>query len=313
MQADTQITINSAVYARTESISLKMSKFREIRAIPLPILNDLSKQMDVLRLSNRDRAPGDPTEGMCVLLPPGVGKTTAAKMLAVSAAARAGTTADHGPVFITRVDTEDSISLWNSILRDLGDPYWTVGYPKNLKARAIKLLKKRGVELIIIDEFNHCVDRNQARLLMNTVKELLNAGIAPVVVMGTDDELEQLPRIPAFERRMIAAPTIGPLDWEDPYHKKNFIGFLQGLDVGITSQDILTRSSHLNRTNLAEALCLCCDGVIGYAHWVVRDALATVLRRDGDRIETFDLADAVTRHFGNLRLLGRINHVAVLA
>ncbi len=49
---------------------------------------------------------------------------------------------------------------------------------------------------------------------MNTVKEILNGGIAPVVVMGTNEEVERLPRNAAFERRMVHATDIGPLDWD---------------------------------------------------------------------------------------------------
>ena len=109
---------------------------------------------------------------------------------AIQIGERAGLPVEQSPVLLVTLDIEETVSLWSAVLRALGDPYWDVGYPKNLMKRAIKLLAKRPVEMIIVDEFNHSVDRGQARLLMNTIKEILNAGIAPVVVMGTDEEIE---------------------------------------------------------------------------------------------------------------------------
>ena len=247
---------------------------------------------------------------MCVCLPAGVGKSTVAAMMASSAATRAGVPVSEGPVLVVPLDVEETVSVWSCILHKLGDPYFDVGYPKNLKKRAIKLLAKRGVELIIIDEFNHAVDRGQARLIMNTVKEILNSGIAPVVVMGTNEEVEKLPRNKAFERRMVHSTEIGPLDWD--LHEQDWRGFLQGMDRAIVDLEILPASSGLGSRKLAEALCESCDGVIGYAHWVVQDALTAVLRRGGRTIDRADLAVSVNRLLVKEQLFGRVNAVELL-
>lgn len=284
-------------HAEAEWIGRQVATFKQMEAIPLPVLTDLVKQMDILRLTGRQQEPGTPRDGMCVKRPSGVGKSTSARMLVQSAAERAGVSAQEGPVLLVELDVEQTESLWNAILRALGDPYWDVGYPKALKKRAMKFLAKRGVELIIVDEFNHCVDRGQAKELMNTIKLILNAGIAPVVCMGTDDELDKLPSVPAFERRMLSAPSIGPLEWQDPDHRTNWRGFLQGLDKGIFEQGILPALSGLGSKKLAEALCQACGGVIGYGHWVVQDALTEVLKRGGRMIEHLDLALSVNRLF----------------
>jgi len=296
-------------YAQTMRIAGHLAAFKNIETIPLPAMIELVQQMDILRNTSMLQEPGSPYDGMSVRLPSGVGKSTAARTLVRSAAERMGTTKDKGPVLLVTLDVEETISLWSAILRSLGDPYWDVGYPKNLKKRAIKLLARRQIGMIIVDEFNHSVDRGQARLLMNTVKEILYSAIAPVVVMGTDEEIEKLPKIPGFERRMGHAPKLGPLEWGSADDEQNWRGFLQGLDRGIVDAGILSAPSGLGSKKLAEALCEACDGVIGYAHWVVQDALTEVLKRSATSIEIVDLAISVNRLFVKFELYGRVNAV----
>lgn len=309
MQNSEEMTAAEQVYAERARVAAGVAAFKNIDPVRLPVLTALVNSIDILRISSALLPLGAPRDGMCIPLPSGVGKSTVAKMVRRSVAGRAGKSEDEGPVLIVELDVEETISLWSSILQALGDPYWAEGYPKNLKKRALSYLRKRGVELIIVDEFNHCVDRGQAHLLMNTVKQLLNAGIAPVVVMGTDEEVEKLPKLDAFERRMVHAPVIGPLQWGDGEHKRNWKGFLQGLDEQIKGNDILPGLSRLHETALAKALCEACDGVVGYVHWVVQDALTEVLKRGGSSIERIDLATSVNRLFVKFKLYGRINAV----
>lgn len=296
-------------YAHTASMAGKLAAFKTKDFVSLPVLNDLVKQMDLLRLTSSLMPIREPRDGMCIALPSGVGKTTAANMLVRSAAQRASTSVEQSPVLLVTLDVEETISLWSAILRAIGDPYWNTGYPKNLKDRALKLMARRGVDLIIVDEFNHSVDRGQARLLMNTVKEILNAGRYPVIVMGTDEEVERLPQMPAFERRMVHAPTIGPLAFD----AENWCRFLKGLDHAIAKHRILPQKSGLGGERLAKAMHEACGGVIGYAHWVVQDALTEVLKRNDNAIGKSDLAISVSRLFVKFHLYGRVNAVKVLA
>lgn len=310
MSAAATIDRPETAHEVTARVAGKIAAFKNKDLIPLPVLVTLVKEMDVVRQAGKLLAPGVQQDGMCVCLPSGVGKSTAAAMMAASAAARAGVPVSEGPVLVVSLDVEETISVWSCILRELADPYFDVGYPKHLKKRAIKLLRKRSVDLIILDEFNHAVDRGQARHIMNTVKEILNSGIAPVVVMGTNEEVERLPRNKAFERRMVHATEIGPLDWET--HELDWRGFLQGLDRAIVDLGILPASSGLGSRKLAKALCESCGGVIGYAHWVVQDALTAVLTRGGHAIDQSDLAVSVNRFLVKEELFNRVNAVEVL-
>lgn len=295
----------------TTRVAAGIARFKNKKPIKLPVLTRFIKEMDVLRQAGALLEPGVLQDGMCVCLPSGVGKSTAARMLQASVAARAGVPVSQSSVLLVELEVEESASVWSSILQPLGDPYYDVGYPRNLKKRALKLLRKRGIDLIIIDEFNHAVDRGQAREIMNTIKGILNAGVAPVVVMGTDAEIERLPRNKAFERRMVAHSDFGPLNWDA--HEKDWRGFLQGLDRAIVELKILPSRSDLGSPELARALCGACGGVIGYAHWVVQDALDTVLKRGDTRIDRLELAVSVNRLLVKQKLFGQVNAVEALA
>lgn len=310
MSAAATIDRPETAHEATARVAGKIAAFKNKDLIRLPVLVTLVKEMDVVRQAGALLAPGVQQDGMCVCLPSGVGKSTAAAMMASSAAARAGVPVSEGPVLVVSLDVEETMSVWSCILRELDDPYFDVGYPKNLKKRAIKLLRKRSIDLIILDEFNHAVDRGQARQIMNTVKEILNSGIAPVVVMGTNEEIEKLPRNKAFERRMVHASEIGPLDWHS--HEQDWRGFLQGMGRAIVDLGILPASSGLGSRRLAEALCDSCGGVIGYAHWVVQDALTAVLKRGGNSIEISDIAVSVNRFLVKEGLYKRVNAVEAL-
>lgn len=303
----------SALHARAQYVGEQIARFKSIEPIPIPVIVALADKMDVLRQTALQQPPGAPKDGMCIQLPSGVGKSTSARMFRRSVAARSGLTEDDGPVLIVDLDIEETCSIWSSLLRALGDPYWDIGYPKALQKRAVKKLEQRGVEIIILDEFNHAVDRAQARTIMNSVKLILNAGIAPVVCMGTNDELAELPRNPAFERRMVSAPIIGPLHWSDKSERQNWRGFLHGLDTAIVAHGILPAMSGLSMPQLAEAFIDACDGIIGYAHWVIQDALTEVLQRGGRLIENTDLSASIDRHFLKHQVFDRPNPLAASA
>src|SRR5688572_7139967 len=51
------------------------------------------------------------------------------------------------------------------ILLALGDPAWSSGTVQTLTSRAVRLLGRCGVELIVLDEFHHLFDFDKARVM----------------------------------------------------------------------------------------------------------------------------------------------------
>lgn len=94
----------------TARVASKLAAFKNKDMIGLPILVTLIKEMDVLRQSGALLEPGVQHDGMCVCLPAGVGKSTAAAMMAASAATRAGVPLSEGPVLVVPLDVEETTS-----------------------------------------------------------------------------------------------------------------------------------------------------------------------------------------------------------
>ncbi len=103
-------------------------------------------------------------------------------------------------------------------------------------------------------------------------------------------ELADLPDNTAFERRMVKSPGLPPRIWGRGDDEKSWAGFLKGIDEGLLAAKILTERSHLDELTVARALCMLCDGYVGYAHWIVGEALKDAVRMGRPRIGLDDLA-----------------------
>jgi hypothetical protein len=91
----------------------------------------------------------------------------------------------------------------SDLLLALGDPAWCSGTVQTLTSRAVYLLRRCGVELIVLDEFHHLFDLERARVMTKTAQWLkvliVNTGI-PIVVCGMP-EAEHVLRAEHTERR----------------------------------------------------------------------------------------------------------------
>ena len=73
------------------------------------------------------------------------------------------------------------------LLLALGDPAWSSGTVQTLTSRAVKLLQRCGVELIVLDEFHHLFDMDRAKVMTKAaqwLKVLIVNTRIPVVVCG---------------------------------------------------------------------------------------------------------------------------------
>lgn len=277
MEKVAQVAAATAAY---KSIEIELDDQRRLASV-----------MQEMRLVGRLLPPGKPHDGMIVSLPSGAGKSMVAERVVRAAEVETGAEVDAGPVRRVTLDTLGTVkSLWSSILEDLGDPYYASGHETLLRKRVRAALARMHVELLIIDEFNHVTEKNSARQVANAIKNLLTKGWVPVVVMGTSEELADLPDNAAFERRMVKSPGLPPRIWARTADQESWTGFLKGLDEGLLAASVLTERSYLDDSTVARALCMLCDGYVGHAHWIVGEALKDAVRRGRPRIGLDDLA-----------------------
>lgn len=269
------------------------SRFQEIR-LAEPRQHQLIETMEQLRVSGLNRAPGAPTRGIRVIQPSGAGKSEAAKQFVAFVSGQEGRDPDMMPVLHATLETTGTPkSLLVSCLEQLGDEYATEGTESLLLKRLRKALEEKGVEIIIIDELNHCSQKIMGKDVSNTLKNMLTKGWAPIVMMGTDDANRLFRGNKELRNRCSPQLSLTPLDADTPDDLQAWIDFLAGMDAEIVARKLLPRHSGLAAPALAEALCRACNGLIGELSLVLEDALCAVVRRGGRSITVADLHRAV--------------------
>jgi type II secretory pathway predicted ATPase ExeA len=187
------------------------------------------------------------------------------------------------------------------ILLALEDPAWSSGTVQTLTNRAVKLLQRCGVELIVLDEFHHLFDMERLKVMTKAsqwIKVLIvNTGI-PVVVCGMP-ESEHVLRAEHTERRFKERQTLHCFSWRTISGRHEFCGMLKKLDDSLP----LAQASGLAEQELAGRFYLACRGVPDYLMTLVRGALTEALQRDSERIEMSDLARVFEMQLSQQRVL----------
>jgi hypothetical protein len=187
------------------------------------------------------------------------------------------------------------------LLLALGDPAWSSGTVQTLTSRAVKLLQRCGVELIVFDEFHHLFDMDRAKVMTKAaqwLKVLIVNTRIPVVVCGMP-EAEHVLRAEHTERRFKERVTLRCFTWRTPAGRSEFCGMLKRLDTSLP----LAQESELSAPELAGRFYLACRGIPDYLMTLVRGGFAEAIGRGGERIEVADLARVFERKLAQQRIL----------
>lgn len=134
-------------------------------------------------------------------------------------------------------------SLVGEILESIGDPSAKKGTADNQTSRLRKFIKECGVELIILDEFQHFVDGDSKKILKNVsdwLKNLIDAAKKPIVLVGQPyaDRILDASGNEQLQRRFLIREILTPFGWEDEKgetakkgaRRKEFRAFLEAID-----------------------------------------------------------------------------------
>ncbi len=302
--------IQTLVPGITDRVSPGTSAFRRI-VLPLGTHATLAGVFEEMRLSAMTRLPGEPAEGLFVKEPSGSAKSTVAKRFCRRIENLVGADFGKGPVRLVTVGEEGTAkTFWSSILEDLGDPYYATGSEANMKKRVHKALGREGVRLLIVDELNHTVNKSHAGQILNAIKNMLTKGWVSIVVMGSSEELDRLPRNDSFQGRMLESPGLPCLTWA--HHAASWSEFCRDLDSRLVSDKILRAASDLGEPARARALCNISEGLVGRLMWLIETALRNTLRQNADCISLVHLVaagDALLRKYPRE---GAVNPLAAL-
>lgn len=187
------------------------------------------------------------------------------------------------------------------LLLALGDPAWSSGTVQTLTSRAVQLLARCGVELIVFDEFHHLFDLDRAKVMTKAaqwLKVLIVNTRIPVVVCGMP-EAEYVLRAEHTERRFKERVTLRCFAWNPAIGRSEFCAMLKKLDDSLP----LAEPSDLDEPDLAGRFYLACRGVPDYLMTLVRGALVEALARGSEQIAIADLARVYERLLAHQRIL----------
>jgi energy-coupling factor transporter ATP-binding protein EcfA2 len=182
-------------------------------------------------------------------------------------------------------------SLPTRLLTALGDPFAERGTTVGLTLRIIKFFNKCGVELVILDEFQHFIDTDSNVILLgisNWLKDLINETRRPVIVVGMPHSEKILQANPQLERRFAMRESLDPFGWGIATQQQEFKTFLRVLD------ERLPFPKRANLTDHETAFRIYCatSGVIGYIMKLVRRAAIMAIDRRADCLDLELLAEA---------------------
>lgn len=182
-------------------------------------------------------------------------------------------------------------SLVTRLLVTLGDPLAEKGTILNQTFRLKKLLKECGTELIIMDEFQHFIDRDSKKILQTVsdwLKDLLNETHIPVVLIGMPYSDQILEANKQLKRRFAARTSLAPFGWETDEEQEEFRKFLKVLDRRLP----LMERSHLADTEIAYRIYCATEGTVAYVMKLVRRATAIALEQGSEQLTLEILAQA---------------------
>jgi hypothetical protein len=155
-------------------------------------------------------------------------------------------------------------TLAYQLLVDLGDPVPN-GSTAQKTRRLVELMKDCRVELLIIDEVNHLLDKESGRILKTPcdwLKNLMNATNIPVVLFGTPGAGKVIEDNPQLRRRFSMRSRLEPFGFETDEEKINFRKFLYILDTqlpltehsGLAGRDLSYRIHYATGGSLASMM-----------------------------------------------------------
>lgn len=222
----------------------------------------------------------------------GTGKTTLRQDYARNFPRRVTENGAVVPVLATIIPVPATVKgLSTQLLWAMGDPKATKGTGITQTLRLLRLMEECGVGLLILDEFQHFIDRDSNSILdtaADWLKNLINDSGKPVVLLGMPYCNIILKANAQLERRFTTAVSLEPFGWEKEDEQDEFKTFLHLLDEKLP----FPARSDLNHHETAFRLYCATNGYVGYLMKLIRGAAHLAIDRSRDRVDLGLLAEA---------------------
>ncbi len=245
-------------------------------------------------------------EPQCLMLvgPTGAGKTTLIDSYTRDYPPVFAGTSIRRPIVQATIPTPATVkNLETTLLDALGDPRAGQGTIGGMARRLINFFRDCQVELLILDELQHFVDRDSQKVLQtvsNWLKTLVKETKVACVLVGLEGEAEQVVDANPQLARLFGDPhVLAPFEWDEgrPATIQAFRTFLDQLERLLP----LSEASHLANRETAWRCFVACEGVIGYLMALIRRATYLALMEAREHLDHVLLAEAFAQRLAGSR------------
>lgn len=198
------------------------------------------------------------------------------------------------------------LGLLENLLYAMGDPYWERGSESRKLARLITLMEKSQCKAIVLDEFQHLVDKGQNRVLKLTIdfiKSLIEPNKWFLIVSGLPNANRIIEQDPQLRNRFPPALTLPRFDWFDEDLQGEFMGILNAFAQALHPFDL----PELGCEEVAMRFYLATGGLIGLVTKILQRAVEDAVDDRRHTIRLQHLGDAFQQEIRFADHYGAIN------
>lgn len=203
------------------------------------------------------------------------------------------------PVLTASIPPKPTVkTLAETLLYRLGDPLYMQGNATQKTNRLILLMKFCGVRSVLLDEFQHFVDKvskNIPHEVADWLKSFIDASDAAVCVLGLPRGVEVFTLNEQLRRRFSARIILKAFGWGSDAERTAFRGFLRSIEKELK----IPISRPLADPDIAYRFYCASGGNIGYVMKVIRGGVHEMVRTNAERLDLDIFAAAFAAHVWN--------------
>ncbi len=285
--------MDEPIYDPFEDSSLKLAHAALIRYPRFKALH-----ADIRQCQYLSKIAGEP---QCMSLEglPGAGKTTLVKEYAKAFPRIETEERTLIPVFYVPTPSPVTVKgMASKMLEKLGDPAFNRGRADFLDSRLINHMIASKVELVILDDFHHLIDKKTNRILATVsdwLKALIKEAEVPFLVVGIEGQVEMILKAnDQLSRLFPMRETLRPFTW-DPQKPESIDEFLHFVEYAEKAMQ-LPLTTQIGHMELLYRLYFATRGVVANIMNLLRAAQLVALTRRSPSIELCDLSLAFQKH-----------------
>lgn len=224
----------------------------------------------------------------------GTGKTTIFRSYAQEYPRKETPIGTVVPVLYVTIPSPATVkTVVTKLLWELGDPAYDKGTIGSQTIRLIGLMKDCGVELVFLDEFQHFIDRDSAKVLKTVsdwLKNLILDTKVPMILIGLPEAEAVFQFNCQLSRRFANRHHLSPFDWQS--NSEEFRTFLHALELQLPLSD----ESCLASEEMALRFYYASDGIVAYVMKLIRYGTHLALQQGQEKLDLNVLANAFDKY-----------------